>query len=234
MTGFTDIHSHFVYGVDDGARSCEEMAALLDAAYANGIRTLVATPHQTPGIAPFHEELFFLHLREAYDYCQGRGYDISLYTGAEILYTPALEPYARQRRLSTYANTRHVLVEFLLDITVREMEKAVTLLEECGYLPVIAHVERYACMGNGNAYRLKERHDVCYQVNCGSILGGHGFFRDCRVKRWLKDDLIDAVATDMHSMEYRPPQMAAAYRALEALLGRERAEELTKPVLRSM
>ena len=32
MSGFTDYHAHFVYGVDDGAQTREEMYAMLDAA----------------------------------------------------------------------------------------------------------------------------------------------------------------------------------------------------------
>ena len=35
MSGFTDYHAHFVYGVDDGARTREEMFAMLDAAAAD-------------------------------------------------------------------------------------------------------------------------------------------------------------------------------------------------------
>ena len=44
MKGFRDIHSHFVYGVDDGARTREDMEAMLDAAHADGIASLVSTP----------------------------------------------------------------------------------------------------------------------------------------------------------------------------------------------
>ena len=32
MSGFTDYHAHFVYGVDDGAQTREEMYTMLDAA----------------------------------------------------------------------------------------------------------------------------------------------------------------------------------------------------------
>ena len=48
MMGFTDLHSHFVYGVDDGARTRADMEAMLDAAYADGIVSMFATPHITP------------------------------------------------------------------------------------------------------------------------------------------------------------------------------------------
>ena len=47
MRGFTDIHAHFVYGVDDGAKTPEDMYRMLDAANADGITCLFATPHAT-------------------------------------------------------------------------------------------------------------------------------------------------------------------------------------------
>ena len=58
VSGFADIHSHFVYGMDDGAKTREDMEAMLVAAYADGIKSLVATPHMTPGIKPFDTEPF--------------------------------------------------------------------------------------------------------------------------------------------------------------------------------
>ena len=54
MSGFTDYHAHFVYGVDDGAQTREEMYAMLDAAAADGVRHLFASSHWTPGMEHFH------------------------------------------------------------------------------------------------------------------------------------------------------------------------------------
>ncbi len=231
MTGFTDIHSHFVYGVDDGAKTYEDMIDLLDAAYADGIRGLVATPHHTPGIAPFPEELFLQHLNEAYQYCQARSYGMTFYAGAEILYTPAMESYARQRRLPTYKGTTQALLEFVPDVTAREMENALALMDDCGYTTMLAHIERYDCMANGQAKRLKSRYNVRYQINCSAVLEKRGFLRTQRVKRWLRDGLIDAVATDMHHAKQRPPRMQAAYRALLDLVGKDEAIKLMTPKL---
>lgn len=57
-----DIHSHFVYGVDDGAPDRAHMQQLLDAAYHQGIGLLMATPHVVPGVEPFDGALFQAHL----------------------------------------------------------------------------------------------------------------------------------------------------------------------------
>ena len=106
MRGFTDIHAHFVYGVDDGPRTPEDMYRMLDAANADGITCLFATPHATPGIYPFPEEKLKNGLAEARAYCQQMGYNMSLYEGAEILYTPAMERFAREKKLPTLADSK--------------------------------------------------------------------------------------------------------------------------------
>ena len=46
---YTDIHSHILPGVDDGATDMEETLAMLKEAYEQGIRTIFATPHYIPG-----------------------------------------------------------------------------------------------------------------------------------------------------------------------------------------
>ena len=109
MMKFADVHSHFVYGVDDGAKTQEEMKAMLDAAWQDDVTTLVATPHRTPGVHPFDEALFERRLAEARDYCQLRSYAMNLWAGAEILYTPALEQYMTCHPLPTLGSTRNVL-----------------------------------------------------------------------------------------------------------------------------
>ena len=81
MSGFTDYHAHFVYGVDDGARTREEMYAMLDAAVQDGVSCLYATSHSTPGMEPFPQEVYGRHLALARDYCRAKGYELTLKSG---------------------------------------------------------------------------------------------------------------------------------------------------------
>ena len=48
MIRFFDLHTHLLCGVDDGARSPEEMYAMLDMAYEDGTRAMCLTPHFSP------------------------------------------------------------------------------------------------------------------------------------------------------------------------------------------
>ncbi|MDO5378769.1 MAG: hypothetical protein Q4G52_10590 [Clostridia bacterium] len=228
MTGFTDIHSHVIYGVDDGAQTEAEMEAMLDAAHAQGISTLFATSHVTPGVLPFDHALYEQHLMQARRYCRERGYGLTVQAGAEIMYTPAIRHYAAERLLPTLAGSDHILLEFVPDAAYQEIENAVGLAERSGYVVTLAHIERYDCLYRAqNAYRLKERHDVHYQVNCSTIVDGRGFWKDRQIRAWLRDEMIDFVASDAHNCIRRPFRMREAYTALEQRVGEEYAKWLT-------
>lgn len=226
MSGLTEIHSHFLYGLDDGAKTRAEMTAMLDAVNADGVRYLFATPHVMPGIKPFNWNLYGIRLNEARQYCRNKCYPITIKAGAEILFTPAIDRFIMEGRLPTMGNSSHVLVEFSPDITYSEMQSALDSFEQADYEVIIAHVERYPCLQFGRAYRIRERYDVRFQVNCGTILRSKGFLLDLRIRKWLQDGLIDFVASDAHDPVRRRFMLRSAYGRLVELLGEAEAREL--------
>lgn len=229
MNGFTEIHSHFLYGMDDGARSKIEMEAMLDAAYTDGIASLFATPHITPGVYPLDKALLARRLNEARSYCRSKGYRMNIYGGAEVLYTPALRDYVIDHQLPTLDDSDYVLMEFVPDVDFKELQSALELMERYGYIVVIAHIERYGCLFQGNrAARLKEQYDVRYQVNANTVLTKRGFLQARRISGWFEKKLIDFVASDAHDTKKRPFRMKEAYGALCRNYGQGYAEQLTK------
>ena len=143
MSGFTDYHAHFVYGVDDGARTREEMFAMLDAAAADGVTRLFATSHSTPGMEPFPRDVYQRHLDFARAYCAEKGYDLMLESGSELLYTPAAAYAAAEHSLVTLGGTDWVLLEFVPDVAAAEVETALRQITGSGYRVLLAHIERY-------------------------------------------------------------------------------------------
>lgn len=228
MMGFTDLHSHFVYGVDDGARTEADMQAMLDAACADGIVSLFATPHVTPGIHPFDYGRYNDNLALGREYCYTRGYPLKLYTGAEVLYNPAIHRHVLEQKLPTLAGSEHVLLEFMPEVSYQELDSALDLMDRGGYLPVLAHIERYECLFHGkNAEKLKEKYDLRYQVNANTVLNEHGFFRTRQIRNWFKLELIDYVASDAHDLNRRPFKQKKAYYTLKRLYGERYARRLT-------
>ena len=201
---------------------------MLDAAHADGIVRLYATPHAALGIRPFAAELCAQRLGEAQAYCRQRGYEMRLHAGAELMYTPAMERFVLEKRLPTLGESRQVLMEFVPDVGMREMREAAALLERSGYTAVLAHVERYNCLFVGkNAWKLKEERDVRYQLNAGSVIEGRGLLRDAFIRRWVREGLIDFVASDAHNCASRPFRMREAYASLRRNYGQELAARVT-------
>ena len=226
MTAFRDIHSHFVYGIDDGAKDRETMEKMLDAAYRDNIGRLIATPHMSPGIQAFDMELFKSHYKQAQEYCIKKAYEIELLYGAENLYTPALPGYAESHDLVTLADSRYLLLEFVPDESVEEIAFAVDFLSARGYIPVIAHVERYGNLSFRDIKRLSDGYKVFFQMNCGTVIKDRGLISGRKSRRLLKSGLISCLGCDAHDLHRRPFNMNEAYAVIEKEYGQELANKL--------
>lgn len=226
MTGFTDYHAHFIYGVDDGAQTREEMYAMLDAAAADGVSHLYATSHSTPGMERFPQEIYDRHLAMAREYCRGKGYALTLESGSELLYTPAASYAAVQRELIPLADTNWVLLEFVPDVTARELENAISDITAAGYRILLAHIERFPCLAKGGMLpRMRERYGVHCQVNCSALLNA-GFFQRRKLEHWIREGWVDAISSDAHNCASRATRMQAAWQWLCTRLDEETARRL--------
>ena len=225
---FTDIHHHLLYGMDDGAKSEQVMYEMIEKAAADGIRRIVATPHATPGMEPFNREQYDKALEDARRYCRINRPEMEILAGAEILYTEQTPRFLLEGQIPTMADTDLVLVEFLTDIRFEEMEEAIRHLFANGYRVIVAHIERYDCLvkNPSRAVRLKEEFDVLYQVNCSAIVESKGFFVRRFLNQMLKQELVDAVASDAHGLNVRIVKMKQAWRILKYQCGAEYARKL--------
>lgn len=225
---FIDIHNHFVYGVDDGARKAESMHRLLHAAAADGIGQIISTPHITPGEVPFDFDAYYAHLSEAQAYCDEQGLDLRLYPGAEVLYTPHTARYLREKRIPSLANGGYMLVEFAPSDSYDTLEEAARVIGNCGFQPVFAHCERYECLKKVKQLReLKDSMGVLLQVNGRTLLRSNGFFRNRFIHAMFNERLIDFIATDTHDMPGRGVCMKEAFKTLTEWTDSSYAGQLT-------
>lgn len=121
---FTDIHIHALYGVDDGAKTEAEMQAIVDASYADGIRTLCVTPHFHPGYFGDNEN----HAETAYQrleaYIQQKYPDMELYRGNELRYSRNCVSWLNSRSCHTLNGTQYVLVDFSEAVEAQKISRA--------------------------------------------------------------------------------------------------------------
>ena len=226
---FTDIHSHLIYGVDDGAHKRESMEDMLRNAAIDGIDTIISTPHMTPGQVKFDMDTYLRHMDTAREYCEKTGLKLTLYTGAEILYTPDTPRFLREKRVLTLADSRYVLIEFMPDATLRHLYDALSRVAGLGLTPIVAHVERYRSVRHvEDLSEMAEECNARFQVNARTVLTKHGFLGQRWINKLLSSGYVSYLATDTHHMPGRETCMKECYEAFSKLYGEEKAIELMR------
>lgn len=225
---FIDVHCHLIYGVDDGARSFEGTKKMIRDAVNNNVSAMITTPHITPGQERFPYDDYLAHLEETRAYLAQENIPITLYTGAEILYTHNTPEMLMEGRVPTMAGTQFVLLEFSPDDTFKFLLDAGKNVASCGYVPIYAHVERYECLKKLNQIsRLRDECNAQIQVNARTVVKKHKFFKERWVRKLLGSGMVDYVATDCHDLPGRDNCMAACFERLQQDLGPEAAHALT-------
>ena len=226
---FTDIHSHIIWGVDDGAEQKAETFRMLKEAVADGIGKIICTPHVTPGVYEFPEETFQEHFWEAVNYIAKEGLPLQLYRGAEILYTDNTPRLLREKRIATLAGTNYALIEFSPTDTKDHIFDALQKVSSTGVIPVLAHMERYPAIGKIELVKeLKDRFRVMMQVNARTLTRKQPLFRRKAFDTLFNEGLIDFIATDTHSMPGRESCMTAGMNAVREKYGNSIAMKIDR------
>jgi protein-tyrosine phosphatase len=210
LPAFVDLHNHLVPGVDDGCADLPESLDALHSLYAEGVRTLVATPHLllprlgTDGAIGSELDIQRRAFARLAERLEGEPGVPAVGLGQEI-WAPDAAALRRviARRDVGLGGSRTLLVEFGFDLTGTH-EDVVRAALEAGRGIVIAHPERYAYPPDVEPLELMRRwreHGALLQVNAGSF---SGHYRDHRpmseALAWamVANRLVDIVATDHH------------------------------------
>lgn len=229
-----DIHSHIIFGVDDGPATIEESIELIKLAKNQGVRIIVATSHRRKGMFETPEKVIkanFIKLKEA---VQEKYPDLRLCYGGELYYSKSLMEKLEKRKVPSLNASRYILLEFSMNTPWKDIQKAVNEVNLLGLTPVLAHIERYDALAF-NADRVNEliEKGCMTQVNSSHVLK-QGLIGDRtkefkkRVQFFLEQDLVHCVASDMHNTTSRPPYMNAAFYIVKEEYGEDRAKALFK------
>lgn len=221
-----DVHSHILPGVDDGARDGKSAARMLRIASEEGIDAIVVTPHFVNGTDKEKTLLIKKRYAVVRKWLKERYPDMVLYLGNELYYSDGIIEALDQGIALTMNGTKYVLVEFPVYVEFPYIQKAVQRLLYAGYIPIIAHVERYE--------RIRKRTDIeelvdmgaYIQVNASSIIGKHGFSEKRYIKGLLKKHLVHFVGTDAHNSKDRKPEIMDCINYLVKKFGMEEARRL--------
>lgn len=226
--GYIDIHCHMLPGVDDGSASLEQSIRMAKQAAMEGFADICVTPHQKADrrCVTYEGTLRRMHLLQ--ERADELRIPVRFHPGAEIFYRHGVEELLEAGRFHTLADSHYVLVEFFPGEEYAYIRDALVRISSYGYLPVLAHVERYAAVGPeaARARELKENTGCFFQVNAASLTGETGFAGKNAARKLVRQGLIDFVATDCHDEEGRAPRISRCAQWLERKLGAQEAERL--------
>lgn len=222
-----DIHCHALYGVDDGASSIEESIAMLQRANSQGIEAIVLTPHYRHGMFDYPLELVRAHFDRLKQEAEKIG--IALYLGCEYHVNSRILKVLQENRCFSLAGGDFVLTEYSFDTDFSYIYIQTQKLISCGYIPVIAHVERYECFLKNPKLCLELSNTGAYiQINADSVLGLDSRAGEKFCRKVLKKGWADIVASDTHGIDKRACHLKECMELITKKYGETYAELLFK------
>jgi protein-tyrosine phosphatase len=195
-----DIHSHFLCGIDDGARTLDMSEKMLEQAVEAGIKGLFATPHVNRHTSREMERLIQCAFDEMQDYVLDRVLPIQLALSAEV-HVNADHAYlvsAEWPLIGT--NQKYLLLELPLRGIPEKMSQIIFDLGMQGIKTIMAHPERNQQLQEDPGWMVQWYNQGCLmQMDAGSITGQFG--RQCREFsiRLLRHKMIHCIASDAHN-----------------------------------
>lgn len=224
---YTDIHTHILYDTDDGPSNSNEMYELLDLAYKDGVRALCVTPHFNFNFYGDNTTNAKAAFSDLSDYAREKYPNMQILLGNEIFYHNACTSYLRDAVCNTINNGKYVLVDFSSSEYKFNIMSAMKDLLGHGYIPILAHAERYSDFGYSTGFieKLKTL-GVIIQINAGSLIGKNGLRQKILSRSAVKKDLCDVIASDTHNLTDRKTCMSETAAYIQKKHGTRKVQQL--------
>jgi len=217
----TDMHSHILPGIDDGAKNIEESIILIEKLKSLGYHKLIATPHIMGDYFRNSPEKICEALDLVREEVSRRNIDIEIAAAAEYYLDEFFEQNLKQNSVLTFSN--YLLFELSYVNEPSNIEETIQKIRDKGYAPILAHPERY-----GYFHQSSERYEEikswgCYlQLNTVSLTGYYGKGVQKAANKLVSMGIIDFLGSDAHHLKH--------IQALEESLSLKTTEELLRSV----
>lgn len=200
--GMTDVHTHLLWGVDDGSKSREYSEGMIGNMKSLGMKRAFCTPHIMAGLP----ENNAVSLRDRFEknmlpFSADMGFELKL--AAEYMMDEAFMPkIEREEELLTY-DGKHILVEMSHITPSPDFLEIIFEVQNNGYQPILAHPERYVSYMKKEEYPKLKEIGCELQLNILSLAGSYGTEAKKCAENLLKEGLYDYIGSDIHNPSYR-------------------------------
>lgn len=193
-----DIHSHLLPGIDDGARTFEDTLHLVQSLQGFGISEFVTTPHIIQHVWNNTREAILSKATTTVDTLQTKNITVPFRAAAEYLMDDSFERLFKSNNLLTLKDN-YVLVEMSYINPPMQLYSILFDLQVAGYIPVLAHPERYLFYQNNFNEFVKLKNAGClFQLNLLSVVGYYGDAVGKVAAQLLKKGMYNFVGSDVH------------------------------------
>lgn len=198
-----DLHSHYLYDLDDGANNIDESVKLIKKAVENGFTDIVLTPHYISNSNYNKDNKIkkanFTKLKKR---LKEERIDVKLYLGNEVYISDNIINLIKDKKIYTLNNTKYILIELPINNILYEAKEIIYDLIRNGYVPILAHPERYKIVQDNKSYVTSFINmGVLLQINYKSLYGVYGRKAKKCVKRLLKNNWVTFIGSDTHHSE---------------------------------
>jgi len=215
---FTDIHCHLLPAIDDGAADEAGALAMARMAVADGITTIIATPHQMGNYASIHAADIRAKVASFQSRLDAERIPLAVLPGADVRIEVDLFNRLRRGEIMTLADRgRHVLLELPHEVYL-SLDRLLSALNKSGIIGILSHPERNAgILAQPAVLRALRRSGCLLQITAGSLLGAFGSRVRSFSEGLIQQRLVDFIATDAHDLHKRVPKLADAFLRVAAL-----------------
>jgi protein-tyrosine phosphatase len=227
-----DIHCHILPEVDDGSESLDETLEMCRIALADGIATIVATPHQQDGVYNTSVQMILECVRTVKAHLKKADLQLQLLPGADVrIEVDTGEKILQGEVLSINNTKRYFLLEFPAHAIPVNIDRLIFNLLLKDITPVLTHPERILeVQENPNRVYELVSMGVLSQVTAMSITGEFGSRAKKCAHTLLRHNLVHVIASDAHSADYRIPTLSDAVKVAGRMVGEEFARQMVTTV----
>ncbi len=199
----TDMHCHLVPGVDDGSPDLETSISLLEQMIDMGFKRIFISPHVTQDTFENTPATLEAPMAQLQAEAQRRGLPVELHRHAEYRIDDFFLQQKKNGELTVLPNN-YILVENPFSQEPYELDNMLFDIKMSGYVPIMAHPERYQYYAVTYPERYAQLHDfgILFQINMLSLAGRYGRGERNTALELLKSGMVEFVGTDIHSFTH--------------------------------
>ena len=194
-----DLHSHLLPGIDDGVKTVEESIEIIKKFKLLGYTKLITTPHIILDTYPNNKEIILEKLQDVREAIEKQNIDIIIEASAEYYLDDGFINLLEEGELIPFME-HYILFETPRTSRPLNFDHAIREITKRGYIPVLAHPERYSYLHQDiNLYKKLKAQGVLLQVNLKSLYTPSSPISKIALKL-INKGLVDFIGSDVHRM----------------------------------